>query len=230
MKKILSLFLMLVFGFFSFAETGYRGIEWYSNENEVDNQIDSYIYNIDNNLLSSVEDFTNMKIKIKNEYKSVLGLKNEIAYFFTNDDIILPKKMRKKNYKFVGAAYIITSDNVKLLKKNFSNPVHIFTECRSDFLDFLKSIQPDNVDFSKLDNYIIDLIIKSAIMPITLIADNAGFDTPLVYVALAPEEDSTEKDGTLYIYDYNDDTRVYIYDNIIKDKAVVVYVPHEQDY
>ena len=66
MKKILSLFLMLVFGFFSFAETGYRGIEWYSNENEVDNQIDSYIYNIDNNLLSTVEYFTNMKIKIKN--------------------------------------------------------------------------------------------------------------------------------------------------------------------
>ena len=67
-------------------------------------------------------------------------------------------------------------------------------------------------------------------MLITLIADKAGLDTPFVSAALAPDLDSTEKYGTLYIYDYNDDTRVYIYDNIIKDKAVVVYVPHEQDY
>lgn len=34
----------------------------------------------------------------------------------------------------------------------------------------------------------------------------------------------------LTIYDYNDDTRVYIYENIIEGETVVVYVPHEQDY
>ena len=92
------------------------------------------------------------------------------------------------------------------------------------------SIQPDNIDFLKLDNHITDLIIKNEIMLITLIADKAGIDTPFVSTALVPDENSTETNGTLYIYDYNDDTRVYIYDNIIKDKAVVVYVPHEQDY
>ena len=36
--------------------------------------------------------------------------------------------------------------------------------------------------------------------------------------------------GIVYIYDYNDDTRVYIYENFIEDKTFVVYVPHEQDY
>ena len=36
--------------------------------------------------------------------------------------------------------------------------------------------------------------------------------------------------STLHIYDYNDDTRIYIYENCIEDKAAVVYVPHVQDY
>ena len=45
-----------------------------------------------------------------------------------------------------------------------------------------------------------------------------------------PVEELPKATGSLYIFDYNKDTRMYVFDNIIKDKAVVVYVPHEQDY
>lgn len=229
MKKIFVLFLLTVFSFIAHAETGYKGIEWYTEENEVNKRIDLYA-NTDDKLLSLINSFINIKTKIKLEYKPVLGLKNEIAYLFTKNNTILPKTIQNKNDRFVSVAYIITLENVKLLKNNFSKPAYIYTECRSDFLEFLGNIQPDNIDFFKLDKHTTDLIIKKEIMLITLIADKAGLDTPFVSAALAPDLDSTEKYGTLYIYDYNDDTRVYIYDNIIKDKAVVVYVPHEQDY
>ena len=41
----------------------------------------------------------------------------------------------------------------------------------------------------------------------------------------------TEKEGkaTLYAYDYNDDTRVFIFQNITEGKTVVVYSYHEKD-
>ena len=36
--------------------------------------------------------------------------------------------------------------------------------------------------------------------------------------------------GTLYIYDYNDDTRVYIAAGNVEGFAFVAYVPHFKDY
>jgi hypothetical protein len=36
--------------------------------------------------------------------------------------------------------------------------------------------------------------------------------------------------AVLTIYDYNNDTRLYLFERAIKGKIVVVYVPHEQDY
>lgn len=38
------------------------------------------------------------------------------------------------------------------------------------------------------------------------------------------------KGGKLTIYDYNDDTRVYIFENKIGDQTFVFYTYHEQDY
>lgn len=36
--------------------------------------------------------------------------------------------------------------------------------------------------------------------------------------------------GLISIYDYNDDTRVYLFENFLKDITIVVYTYHEQDY
>lgn len=43
-------------------------------------------------------------------------------------------------------------------------------------------------------------------------------------------ETGKEGKATVYAYDYNDDTRVFIFENITKGKTVVVYSYHEQDY
>lgn len=37
-------------------------------------------------------------------------------------------------------------------------------------------------------------------------------------------------EGIISVYDYNDDTRLYIFENIIPEKTIVVYFPYEQDY
>ena len=36
--------------------------------------------------------------------------------------------------------------------------------------------------------------------------------------------------STVYIYDYNDDTRVYIFENLVEGLTFVYYAQHEQDY
>ena len=38
------------------------------------------------------------------------------------------------------------------------------------------------------------------------------------------------KKATIYIYDYNNDTRLYLFEGVIKDELFVVYTYHEQDY
>ena len=37
-------------------------------------------------------------------------------------------------------------------------------------------------------------------------------------------------DARIYIYDYNDDTRVYLFENVVKGVLFVVYTHHEQDF
>lgn len=39
----------------------------------------------------------------------------------------------------------------------------------------------------------------------------------------------TEGNGNLSIYDYNEDTRLYIFENVIPEKTIVVYYPHYED-
>jgi hypothetical protein len=42
--------------------------------------------------------------------------------------------------------------------------------------------------------------------------------------------EKTNGAGTVYAYDYNDDTRVYIFEKMLKGKTIVVYSYFEQDY
>lgn len=44
------------------------------------------------------------------------------------------------------------------------------------------------------------------------------------------KQDFEEGNGKIYIYDYNDDTRVYIFENSVEGITGVVYLPCEQDY
>lgn len=43
-------------------------------------------------------------------------------------------------------------------------------------------------------------------------------------------ENEMKGDGLLSIYDYNDDTRLYIFENVIPDITIVGYIPHIDDF
>ena len=52
----------------------------------------------------------------------------------------------------------------------------------------------------------------------------------LAYSAYGIPETVKEGIAAVSAYDYNDDTRVFIFENMVKDKTIVVYTYHEQDY
>lgn len=67
-----------------------------------------------------------------------------------------------------------------------------------------------------------DLDLNKGIAITTLEIEETGYEE------IKPEPGNDT--GKIYIYDYNEDTRVYLYENVVTDYAFVVYVPHEQDY
>ena len=225
MKKIFSFIFGAVFIFSAFSETGYNNIEWYTEENMVCKQID--LYAAFDESMEKTLDLNNSGVDVKVAVKTILGERSLVNYFFTNIGYQLPKNKRDEKYKLVAISYIVPKEKTNVILKRFpiQKLVNKYIKCRSDFLDFIKNEYFNKIDFVNLKTNTANSLITSAVSTTTISFEKDGQANELL-----PEENSTEKDGTLYIYDYNDDTRVYIYDNIIKDKAVVVYVPHEQDY
>ena len=127
--------------------------------------------------------------------------------------------------------YIIPAEKKKQLSRKFKEKgKKLFIEDGNIFESFLEK--------EMVSDILQEGLIKEKETAIGLIQSMVkGFCS---YLANAVEQEGIEECGiqlkptatsaALSLYDYNDDTRVYIYDNIIKDKAVVVYVPHEQDY
>lgn len=225
MKKIFVLFLLTVFSFIAHTETGYRGLEWYTEESIAGNQID--LYSAFDETIEKTLDLRDSGVEIKVAVKTLLGERSLVNYFFTNIGYQLPKNKRDEKYKLVAISYIVPKEKTNVILKRFpiQKLVNKYIKCRSDFLDFIKNEYFNEIDFVNLKTNTANSLITSAVSTTTISFEKDGQANELV-----PDENSTETNGTLYIYDYNDDTRVYIYDNIIKDKAVVVYVPHEQDY
>ena len=227
MKKYFTLTLLLFCVSFIFGETGYRDVEWYSEEKTVSKKIDLYPA-LSKEIEKKIE-LEDVGLKINNENKAILGEINQVSYFFSNEEAFYPKYTEGKKFRLIGVAYITSTENLQRLKNNFNKLVQKYIEARSDFKEIIENEFFKETDFNKLNNSTIDTLIKTVMATMSWDFERYGKNSP-TFGNLAPDEDSTKKNGTLYIYDFNEDTRVYIYDNIIKDKAVVVYVPHEQDY
>jgi hypothetical protein len=75
----------------------------------------------------------------------------------------------------------------------------------------------------------------------TQVENNFYIFASLAYITKNALENITDQDkedlktfknaaGRITIYDYNDDTRCYVFENATPDYTVVIYVPHEQEY
>ena len=140
--------------------------------------------------------------------KQVLEEPNFLYYGFTFDD-----------EEFIDAGYVIQNDKTPELKKQLKE----------------KIIKEIKVELGDLDEQLAEAkITDEEAREYGEKEDNHFFYDQLSWIALMLERNGTgdieEGPGLLTIYDYNNDTRIYLFEGAVTGKTVVVYVPHEQDY
>ncbi len=229
MKKMFVLFLLTVFSFIAHAETGYRGLQWYDSVERCSKIGHLIPYfkdgSIENILLEDMINMGPVQI-IKKDYTVILGKLNNVAYLF---------KSLENETCLVGVSYTVTSDKIKEIINRFK-VVRKYKTSKEMILCYwfedetLTSLglsldledMPQEVDElgEQLDCFIVSDNYE-------LFGEDGFSSHQNLEIA---NEQNENLSGTLYIFDYNKDTRMYVFENIIKDKAVVVYVPHEQDY
>lgn len=137
------------------------------------------------------------------EKKPILGKETVIYYHFGNDVLY-------------SISYCTKNEKTELIKKKMPEPIMEIKTISIPFSYFVsKGILSETND--------LDLYFNKQMAISALNYELDGYDQL--------KEVATE-DGacTISIYDYNDDTRVYIFDNNIEGLTFVVYTYHEQDY
>jgi len=231
MKKIFSFIFGAVFVFSAFSETGYKGLQWYDTEERCTNigHLEPFFENglVENLLLTDILNASSLQT-IKKRYMTILGKLNHVSYLF--------KKFKNKNESyFVGVSYVITSSQFKeiinkfpLARKYKTSQEMMCTYWFEDETLELFDLSPNLDDLpQELDDLGIQIDCFIVANEYKLLGEDAFYSEMKLELA---SEQNENYPGTLYIFDYNKDTRMYVFDNLVKDKTVVVYVPHEQDF
>ena len=209
MKKIFISFILLFCVFIGSAETGYDKIEWEKQRA----------------LINFGELADNWHVNNETEVVSfstiILGQKAIECYIFQKG-------------KFAGVCYSIPEKSVKELLSKFDKTKKILktkTEIFSydDLFDEFELYKKEG----KLPSFYKEEIMIGIITRI-LIGQLKTFkiakDIEKTGYKNIEKSKKSDKVGTLYIYDYNDDTRMYITSGNVYDLAFVAYVPHYKDY
>ena len=235
MKKLL-LLLCLMFISFVFGETGYRGVDWYSNAEEIIKKVPIY-----QNKFTSDEE----KILIENEFEKsdyvadapILGRVIQVSYYLGHNGWKYKQTHGDIDDLFIeygaleSVCYIVERERATELFQRLGKETRTYsiTVAKEDVVDLF----PEEQALKKLKSFsekALDSMTRILFIHLSLYYEKDGEEAFADTNFITTKAKSREAPGTVYIYDYNEDTRVYIYDNVITGKAVVVYVPHEQDY
>lgn len=206
MKKIITTLLCLLLLCGLFAETGYDGVRWYSPIKTLDNAWDSGKGAI-----------------VVPEVCTILGNTSIKSFVY------------EKN-KLVGVGYCITEEQVAELLSRLEEKKKVY-EINTSFITdsltsstFRLSIQKNNVpSFYDAEKKTTSYLFYSMIGDYYSVKKANEIESE-GYKNL---KEAKKKDAgycTLYIYDYNDDTRIYITSGNAEGLAFVSYVPHIKDY
>lgn len=149
------------------------------------------------------ESLITLQDKVQATKRLILGKKINVYFLFPDG-------------KLTGISYTIESSKTEELKKKFNQPVSYIKFYQFSKEEIIEGAAQDEV-IIKTDEEI-EWIMTSVLFAIAATIEQEGMGS------------YNEGDAQLSIYDYNDDTRVYIYENIMEGQTVVVYVPHEQDF
>ena len=235
MKKLLFLIYLFLCIPFVFGETGYRGIKWYSNSNEILDKV--FIYQ--NKFLSDEE-----KIFIESEFEKleyvadmpILGSVIKVCYYLSDNGWKYKQTHGDIDDVFIeygaleSVCYIIERKRATGLFQRLGEKTRSYavTRTKNDIVDLF----PEKQELKRLKSFsgsAMDSITRMFFIQLSRAYEIDG-EEAFSNTNFITRKITKKAPATLYIYDYNEDTRVYIYDNVITDKAVVVYVPHEQDY
>ena len=209
MKKtiITLLFLILTFGLFS--ETGYNGTAWKKQRDKL-------------NFGKHAEDWELGNFCIVSFGTVILGDDSIKSYFFD----------KEKGLNCV--SYYIPEKSLKELLSKFDSNKKVYEiktqlfskdELTGEVNNLIKTNETPSFYDGTDDATTAFMIIlgEISLYEIANITEIKGYKN-------IKEAKSGPGVGTLYIYDYNDDTRIYISSGNIEGLAFVAYVPHSQDY
>ncbi len=139
--------------------------------------------------------------------KVMVGVETNVFYHFDNED-------------FIGVSYSLPKEKTEEIKSKFSK---IITSQKTQTIPKKKFIETIKKDVNLLEKYNTDNI--------SFISDKYAFlQARKIETVGTSQYIDNNGTGNLYIYDYNDDTRVYIFENFVEGITFVVYTYHEQDY
>lgn len=202
MKKII-LFLILVNVLnFGFSEKGYDGAQWFTNKEFID-----------------FKDLSEWQID------------TDASVYFCETIALGDSTVKSfiiQNNNLAGVSYLIPANRVEELTRKLgeTNKLReIKTELfsKKDVTDKLKEFKtlPETI---KSETKAFIIISEYYLWQIGNYCERMG------YMNIPQKTDDKDSVGTLYIYDYNDDTRIYISVGNVGNFAFVAYVPHHKDY
>ena len=112
----------------------------------------------------------------------------------------------------VGVSYTIPSSKTKKLINIFKNCIDVVT-----IPTMTKEEAKENLKIDFENKQESDIQINNAMFQTMAILDQKGIN-------------QSDGKGLIWIFDYNEDTRVYVIQDLIEGLTTVVYIVHEQDY
>ena len=138
--------------------------------------------------------------------KLILNKQNTIYYHFAD------------SYLY-GITYTLSREDTKQIRSKFKNEVDIINLEAFSHEEWIENLLNQGMIDNKEDSAEVNLATNKMIFEITAVYEFQGYKKQI-------------KNGNakVYIYDYNDDTRVFLFENIVEGYSFVSYIWHEQDF
>lgn len=199
-KQIITLLFLICTAAGLAAETGYRGFEWGTSE---------FLFDIKAGEEDEPIETKDLPISTKVYRTKLLGEERNLYYYFANDML-------------VSALYFIPAELTDRLLNNLEDNKLIAQRSVEEEIvkQFEEGVKQIFTNEEEQDQNLRNFMLGSLFITLCFQIDDADFN----------QLEKQEGECLIYIYNYNNDTRLYIYKNITKGKTAVVYIPHEQDY
>jgi len=201
MRRTIAIILFLLFGFSFYAETGYDGLEWHRRRDLIQEPEDALVYKAKD---GSLEVITVLS--------AALGHSTVKSYIFTEN-------------KLEGVVYYIYATELEELQNRLSDKKKIYeTHSGINIYEEYKKADIETPEWAQ------DEALESVFITKVLYILAFGNCSEIEYKGYKSVPLNKKDPADLYIYNYNDDTRIYILLDTKTNIGFVVYLPYYKDF